>query len=281
MLPFALFYSLALVVLGLAQHDRLRYGGTALLLFTAALIGYTDWLFFAVALGYVLLTAWMRLRPGPLWLNLVRGALWLVISALLFAHAVPGYQGLVVVADSALKANSIASSLYFNHDKVLVAWSLLAFMPLFRSSLEARPLPNKTLTIAALTGGIALPLLLAWSSGLISWQPAIPTALWIFAVANLLNTCLAEELLFRGVVQGWLQRRLGPWPALVLAAVLFGIAHLAGGWTYVAVVTLAGLVYGLAYLWTGRLLWAVLVHWLLNLAHLLLFTYPLTAIAVN
>lgn len=276
MLAFALFYSLALIVLGLARQHRLRYGGAALLLFVAALIGYTDWLFFAVALGYLLLTAWMHLRPGPLWLNLARGALWFVLSALFFAHAVPGYQGLVVVADSALKSNSIASSLYFNHDKVLVAWSLLAFMPLFRPSLEARPLPNKTLTVVALSVAITLPLALAWFSGLIDWQPELPTLLWVFACANLLNTCLAEELLFRGVLQGWLQRRLGPWPALLLAAALFGVAHLAGGWAYVGVVTLAGLAYGLAYLWTGRLIWAVLVHWTLNLAHLLLFTYPLT-----
>lgn len=39
----------------------------------------------------------------------------------------------------------------------------------------------------------------------------------------------------------------------------------------------AGLLYGLVYLWTGRLVWAVLVHWGLNLTHLLLFTYPMSA----
>lgn len=280
MLAFALFYSLALIVLGLAQHSRLRYGGAALLLFVAALIGYTHWLFFAVGLGYVVLTAWMQLKPGPLWLNLARGALWFVISALLFAHAVPGYQGLVVVSETALKANSLPTSLYFNHDKVLVAWSLLAFMPLFKRSLAARPLPIAGLTAPALALGIALPLALAAYSGLIDWQPQWPMAFWVFASANLLNTCVAEELLFRGVLQGWLQRRLGPWPALIGAAALFGVAHIAGGWSYVAVAAIAGLVYGLAYLWTGRLIWAVLVHWLLNLAHLLLFTYPLTAPAI-
>lgn len=280
MLAFALFYSLALIVFGLAQHDRLRYGGAVLVLFVAALIGYTDWLFFAVAVGYVLLTAWMRLKPGPLWLKLARGAFWFVISAALFAHAVPGYQGLVVVADTALKANSLPSSLYFNHDKVLVAWSLLAFVPLVRNSLDARPLRWPLATAPALILAIAVPIALAWQSGLIDWQPGLPAVFWVFACANLLNTCLAEELLFRGVLQGWLQRRLGPWPALLIAAVVFGVAHLAGGWSYVAVVTLAGLGYGLAYLWTGRLIWAVLTHWALNLAHLALFTYPLTAPAI-
>ncbi|WP_108125091.1 CPBP family intramembrane glutamic endopeptidase [Saccharospirillum mangrovi] len=280
MLAFGFFYSLSLIVLGLAQHDRLRYGGAVLVLFVAALIGYTDWLFFAVAFGYVLLTAWMRLKPGPLWLTVARGALWLVISAALFAHAVPGYQGLVVVADTALKANSLPSSLYVNYDKVLVAWSLLAFVPLFKTSLYARPLRWSFATVPALVIAIAVPLALAWQHGLIDWQPGLSAVFWIFAGTNLLNTCIAEELLFRGVLQGRLQRKLGPWPALVLAAALFGLAHIAGGWSYVAVVTLAGLGYGLAYLWTGHLIASVATHWALNLAHFALFTYPLTAPAI-
>lgn len=281
MLAFGLFYSFALIVLGLAQHDRLRYGGAVLLVFVAGLIGYTDWLFFAVAFGYILLTAWMRLKPGPLWLTLARGALWFVISAAFFAHAVPGYQGLTVVADTALKANSLPSSLYINYDKVLVAWSLLAFVPLVSKSLDARPLRWPLATAPALILAIALPITLAWQRGLIDWQPTLPQVFWVFAWVNLLNTCLAEELLFRGVLQAWLQRKLGPWPALVLASALFGLAHFAGGWSYVAVVTLAGLGYGLAYLWTGRLIWSVLTHWALNLTHLALFTYPLTAPAIT
>ncbi|SQL02415.1 CAAX amino protease [Pseudomonas aeruginosa] len=38
---------------------------------------------------------------------------------------------------------------------------------------------------------------------------------------------------------------------------------------------LAGLIYGLAWLWSGRLWVATLFHFGLNLTHLLLFTYPL------
>lgn len=276
MLAFALFYSLALVITGLAQGNRLRYGGAALVLFVAALIGYTDWLFFSVAFGYLLLTAWMRLQAGPLWLDIGRAILWLAISLLLVLHAVPGYQGLVVVADSALKPGSLATSLYFNHDKVLVAWSLLAFVPLLKPSLAARPLPRPGWTPLLLTGGVAAPLLLGQALGLIDWSPGLPAVFWLFAIANLLNTCLAEELLFRGVVQRWLQQGTNPWTALTVASALFGLAHLGAGWAYVGVAGLAGLVYGLAYHLTGRLIWPVLVHWLVNLAHLALFTYPLS-----
>ncbi|MGM0785563.1 MAG: CPBP family glutamic-type intramembrane protease, partial [Pseudomonadota bacterium] len=55
------------------------------------------------------------------------------------------------------------------------------------------------------------------------------------------------------------------------------IAHFPGGVAFVLVATGAGLLYGLVYLWAGRLIGAVLVHWGLNLTHLLLFTYPMSA----
>lgn len=45
-----------------------------------------------------------------------------------------------------------------------------------------------------------------------------------FAVISLLAG-VGEELLFRGVVQRGLAPALGPWPACLLAAVLFGLCH--------------------------------------------------------
>ena len=125
--------------------------------------------------------------------------------------------------------------------------------------------------------GLAATLTLAVTFGLISWQPDWTPWFWVFAAGNLLNTCVAEELLFRGLLQRQLQKRLVPLLAMAVAAVLFGIAHLAGGWAYVGVATLAGAVYGLTYYFTGRVVWAVLAHWLLNLSHLVLFTYPVAA----
>ena len=65
------------------------------------------------------------------------------------------------------------------------------------------------------------------------------------------------------------------WPALALASALFGLAHFAGGPLLMLFAGLAGLIYGLAWLWSGRLWVATLFHFGLNLTHLLLFTYPL------
>ncbi|MFY0664988.1 MAG: CPBP family intramembrane metalloprotease [Natronospirillum sp.] len=277
MLYFGLFYSVALILAGLNSRAQLRYGGAVFILLAAAAVGYITWLFCAVAIAYIGLTVWMVEQSVSTALRWIRYALWFLASAALVVHVMPGYEGLLVAEQVVFKPGSTATNLYFNHDKVLVAWSLLNFIPLFGRSTTPQPLKPFWLTPLAVTLGIALALALAVTLDLIDWQPAWTPWFWLFAAGNLLNTCIAEELLFRGVLQRQLQQRIKPLLAVAIAALLFGLAHLAGGWDYVVVAVIAGGVYGLAYYWTGRIVWAVLVHWLLNLGHFVLFTYPLTA----
>ena len=62
---------------------------------------------------------------------------------------------------------------------------------------------------------------------------------------------LGEELLFRGLIQDGLVGWLGPWPALVLTSVLFGLMHpITPG--YAVLATLAGAYLGWVYLATGE-----------------------------
>jgi membrane protease YdiL (CAAX protease family) len=68
-----------------------------------------------------------------------------------------------------------------------------------------------------------------------------------------------EEWLFRGVIQGGLSAVLPPTVALIIAALLFGLAH-AVSWAYFIAATLAGLYLGLLYQWSGNLLLPMLVH---------------------
>ncbi len=72
---------------------------------------------------------------------------------------------------------------------------------------------------------------------------------------------VGEELLFRGVIQGGLSGLLGPWPALILASVLFGALH-ALTRAYFIIATLMGFYLGLFYLWSGNLLIPILIHFL-------------------
>lgn len=61
-----------------------------------------------------------------------------------------------------------------------------------------------------------------------------------------------EELFFRAWVQNLLERRMGRWPALVVASMLFGLSHFNKrsahfNWRYVLLATIAGIFYGRAW----------------------------------
>ncbi|MEF8852045.1 MAG: CPBP family glutamic-type intramembrane protease [Haloarculaceae archaeon] len=79
----------------------------------------------------------------------------------------------------------------------------------------------------------------------------------------------AEELIFRGIVQGLFRRAYGVVPAVVLASALFGVAHwlaLTGGGrlTYIAIAAVLGVVLGVAYELTENLAVPVVIHGLWN-----------------
>ena len=146
-----------------------------------------------------------------------------------------------------------------------------------RRRLRSRPpggFPAAVAT-AAVSIGIAL------AAGYVRFEPKWPGAAPAFLVANLLFTCVAEEAFFRGLVQERLMRlaesrRQPAWNAIAIAVstLLFGLAHAAGGATWMLVATVAGLGYSLVYARTRTIEGAILVHFLVNAAHFLGFTYP-------
>ena len=70
---------------------------------------------------------------------------------------------------------------------------------------------------------------------------------------------LGEELLFRGVLQAGLGAWLGAWPGVVLAAIVFGLAHYLSRAYFVLAVGM-GLYLGALYQLSGNLLLPILVH---------------------
>ncbi|HHG4770157.1 TPA: lysostaphin resistance A-like protein [Pseudomonas aeruginosa] len=191
----------------------------------------------------------------------------------LFLHLLPGFANPRVLDKAVVGPQSLPFTMYFNFDKALVPFLLLACLPsLFRDEARAPGRPWHWLLLVAAVPAL---LLLAVGVGLLRPELHAPAWLWQFVLANLFFVSLAEEALFRGYLQQRLDQWLGPWPALALASALFGLAHFAGGPLLMLFAGLAGLIYGLAWLWSGRLWVATLFHFGLNLTHLLLFTYPL------
>ena len=109
------------------------------------------------------------------------------------------------------------------------------------------------LVIGTLTGFVRLH----W--GWPGWSEAFLKALGIF-----LFTALPEEILFRGIIYGYLEDKLeNIGHALAISAVIFGIAHVNNPpmvGVYVLLATLAGWFYGRAYIHTRRVTAAALVH---------------------
>ena len=248
-----------------------------MLLALAALLGFyhdvLTWPVLPLLAGIAALVALRRFDPIRSRQQILSEALLVLMSLGLFLHLFPGFHNPLVVNEVKVGAQSLPFSFSFNFDKALIPFVLLACLPtLFR----ARACPPRYPWFAVLALIAAVPLLLgsAVLLGGLAFEPHFPPWLPAFMLANLFFVSLAEEALFRGYLQQRLRERLGGMPALVISALVFGLAHATGGVLLVVFATLAGLLYGLAWHWSGRLWLATALHFALNLTHLLLFTYP-------
>lgn len=212
----------------------------------------------------------------------VSGALALVLGLALGLHLVPGFNNYEYASDITLSTSAASFDIWFNWDKSmfgLFVIGLLLHGTLIRSRNEAWATLKAFLPIAV-TGIFAIytvGVLIGYSS--FDWTPAAIFLPW--ALKNLIFTVLAEEVFFRGIVQRQLAKHLkgahSGHIAMVVAGVLFGLAHFAGGVNYVFLSTMAGILYGYTYHLTGRIEAPIITHFLLNAGHFLIFTYPYSA----
>ena len=130
-------------------------------------------------------------------------------------------------------------------------------------SLAPRPLLLSTLLV--FSSMFALNILVQWLplkdnlSDVFAGLSRNP--LGIFTLAFLAP--LLEEVFFRGAIQGLLMRFFGrPWPAIIVAALVFGVFHMNP--VQVVYATLLGMVLGWIYYRTGSLMSVIVGHVLNN-----------------
>lgn len=243
----------------------------------------------------LLLALWLKTSQSS---AIVRSMGFILLALLALAgalHLIPGFANPLLVDAQLLTPDAIPYTLYANFDKGWAGYCLLlAIWPTQRrakvdqiagqphsqhlASLYWRGFwPVWPLTVLAALG-------LALCLQLLQFAPKWPDFALQFIFCNLLLTCVAEEGFFRGVLQRplyqWLSQRgfsdnQAAWCAIVVVSILFGLAHLAGGFAYALVATVASVGYGWAYQRSGRIEVAIVAHAALNVVHLTLFTYPM------
>ncbi len=127
----------------------------------------------------------------------------------------------------------------------------------------------------------ALPMLAA---GYLHWLTvAFEFSHWAMMAGLFLVAAAAEELLFRGYGFQRLVEGIGAVPALLTLALFFGVAHYNNpnhSWPGLANTVLVGLVFGVAYLRTGRLWLPIGWHWGWNLMEASL-GFPVSGIKIE
>lgn len=206
------------------------------------------------------------------------GGLCAIVATALALHMLPGFNNVPLIESTRISPDGFPYTLYLNFDKALIGIFLLGFGAYLNVEKQR---PAQSLRIYAGVTGLTASVLLPVSvlGGYVAFDPKLSPHLLSWAFSNLFITCLSEEAFFRGFIQLNLQRALrrhahGHRTALLVAALLFGLAHFQGGTTYVVLASIAGIGYGLSYQLTGRIEAAMLTHFSVNLLHFLFFTYP-------
>jgi uncharacterized protein len=206
-------------------------------------------------------------------------ALTILVSLVLALHVGPGFHNPAILRDVILSPGATRYTQYANFDKGLAGVLILGTLGFARLSSASGWRTALGLGGPIALGTIAVVMAVSIGLGFVRFEPRWTPVFWIWAPINLLLTCVSEEAFFRGFLQREIARDLegrrhGAAIAIALCALLFGVAHVAGGWPYVLLATLAGAGYGLAYQRSGRIEMAILAHFAVNATHFLLFTYP-------
>lgn len=211
------------------------------------------------------------------WLCLI---LAVIVSFGMGVHAFPGFDNPLIVKNVSLAKDSIPYTLYWSYDKAITAYVLtLLYRSLAKSDKFTLYQLKQTSIVAIVT--VIVILSGAILMGLIAWEPKVPDFIFFWLLANLFITCTAEEAFFRGLIQYQTHRLLktstrhSAIVAITFAGILFGAAHFAMGIEYVLIASVAGFGYGLAFQLTGRLEASIIAHFLMNITHILFFTYPM------
>lgn len=256
---------MSLIIIDTGRREWVPYLATVIIIsllgFTAA--GFVAYPTAIIAMISFTLVATVYSKLSEKWKRQVRYG-GMALGLLAGFHEVPGIET-VPLYSRWWEHGSKLLAFDFPLDKafagLLLALIAAQFHPQKRNLRNAWLVPVGVAGIVLLVGLLGYPM-----------HYTVPQYAAAFLFINLLETCFAEELFFRGALQRELMLYLAPIPAIAISAVLFGVVHMNRGWEFVLITILAGVLHGFVYRRTGVLSLSILSHFLVNVAWIFLFS---------
>lgn len=202
----------------------------------------------------------------------------LTIVIMSFFHEIPYFYNWNIISKYSINGNK-EFSLWLNFDKYIFIYILYLF---FTNKTTPLPYNNQKIknsqiilffiiTIFFLT---ILSLLLK----MVEFDYKIDEILVIWAINNLLITCVAEELFFRGFFQNNLTKYLIKFKykdsaSILITSIFFGAMHLIS-WKFAIVAFFASIFYCLIFKITKDIRYSIFLHFIVNFIHFVFFSYP-------
>lgn len=211
------------------------------------------------------------------WLKLLVHLFFIAMAAFLMTHQVPGFGNWKLFDAIKFSRDSIPFTMYLNLDKPFLGWVILCCLGFGNGPMDLKKwLMNVGMSLLPC---LAILMLGSLAAGYVAFDPKISVGIgwWIFN--NLILVCVAEEAFFRRYIKGGLSQKLSAFKygqvlAILIASMVFGLAHFQGGLIYVFLSTIAGIFYGTVFHFSRRIETSIFTHFGLNLVHFIFFSYP-------
>jgi membrane protease YdiL (CAAX protease family) len=210
------------------------------------------------------------------WLRHVSTILIFILTVVLMGHMLSGINNPKIIDNYYLSGDAVPFSKYLNIDKAIAGIFLLLYVVPRPKKVS---FDNRVVAVLVTTLFISLILLFSTYLGVIRIDLKISMLVVPWFITNLFFTCYAEEAFFRGYIQEFISKLFLGYKfnfiiAILISGVLFGLVHFSAGLIYTSFATIMGCSLAYIYYKTKNIYWPVFAHFMFNLIHFVLFTYP-------
>ncbi len=197
---------------------------------------------------------------------------WSVLAKL---HLLSGFNNWKIISGVKLSEDSIPYNLYINFDTPIIGIMLSAMLlPRFNKNLSLLKIlsQSKYILILSILVITSFSVLL----GFVKPDFKYPDFFVVWLMLNII-TVVTEEIFYRGWLLNLFMDIFSRWVSIIIVSIIFGLLHFYGGALYVFLAIISSVFYSYIYVRTSSILSSILLHLLINIIHILFFTYPALA----